>query len=343
MTDVNESLENNPMKERIRPEIVRLFREWGVNPQIATLSGKHWIFEKLLIEACPSAFIMGLENSPSVAFRNLVKANKPQSPKIECMTGFDIGWFVNRYMPKRFNSAWFDYCGCPYGGAKHGFSRIQDPAMFIRSLAKRNRKGLVFITYCLTSRFMSIEAMAEKLWAGLSIEGAIKRRLWSEIGIPEGQGVHLVMEVKYLGGDLQKTPMLTLGFQVGKKTLTPFHADWSIEVKQKRAEIHQAKYGGDFIPPEQLAKLETTISQAKAEWDELSAKLKEIQAKLKQNIVGMEDKELIRFLHQQGFNTAAIHEASISLPQGSTFGGGTYAPRRYFTRRNVGATVAWLK
>lgn len=335
------SIEENPFKDKVRSAIVQQAKEWGEPIDAETLPAAHWLFEKALIEACPNAKITGCELDWDVYFES--EKNRPKGMKL---THAPINGFHDEDTPCNF--AWFDYCGTPYGGNKWGFSRIEDPARLIRKLVAMGKKGLVYVTYCMTSRFITVEEMAAKIWGNLSIEGATKRKLWSEIGVKSGQGVHLVFEAYYLGGENQKTPMITFGFQVGKQTVTPFQADWRIEVQQQRQEAHAAKYGGDFIPANQETKIASMAQEARQEWEVTQQQIKALEEQAEtlrnqlkgKNLLALNDKELIRFAHGQSLNTAAIHKLTSLVPKGYLNWGGTES--RHLTRRNVGATVAWL-
>jgi hypothetical protein len=338
MSNVTASIENNPFKQKTRLAIIQQAKEWEKqgNPiQAQTLPAEHWLFERELLKACPDAEIEGFECDgykyrKSKAFLESFATSKtPLTLKQEKITGFSyLGGGC--YAPANF--VWFDYCGTPYGGKKWGFSRMEEPAAVIKALLDNEEDGLVYVTYCMIGRHMTVEKMAATIWNNLSLEGAIKRKLWSLIGTKSGEGVHIVFEAKYLGGEMQKTPMYTIGFQVGKKTVTPFNADWTVEVKQARQAAHAAKYGGDYIPPEQLAKVEAMIAEAKSE----CLRIEELKKSLR--MITLTDKDLIRFGHKQGLSTAAIHQFVKATDQWYVKG----AWKRYVTRRNVGATVAWL-
>lgn len=343
MNNVTASIENNPFKDKTRQAIVEQSMILGKDISSISLPAEHWLFEKQLLAACPTAKIVGVEydwNTYSKA-----KANIPANAQL--LNG-SIGIYVypDNVSPD-LNLAWLDYCGTPNGGVKHGLSRISEPAKLIRHFATTKREGLVYVTYCMTCRHMTIQEMAESLWKGLPLEGAIKRRLWDTIGIKSGKGVHLVFEVKYLGGRMQKTPMITLGFYVGKNPPPVFNADWTVEVKQARQAAHAAKYGGNYIPPEQLSKIQEIKTKSESEWNHYSTLLKhakmqveKYEKELEGNLIALTSKELIKTAHKQGLSTAAIHELTKQLPRGCSFNGSTFS--RCVTRRNVGATVAWM-
>jgi hypothetical protein len=348
MSKVTESIENNPLKNRTRAAINQQAKELGVPISSLSLPAEHWEFEKLLLKSCEVVKMQGIEKNdahPEIYAASL--RNKPAMASLcNCLIGEADMTGVNL--------AWFDYCGPAYGGVKWGLSRITEVANAIRKMIDNNQSGLVYATYCLFGRPLSDQEYGDALWGGdgLTIQGKIMRRLWSEIGIKKGNGVHHVMEVKYLGGSMQKTPMLTVGFQVGKQTVTPLFADWSFEVKTARAQAHAEKYGGDFISPDQEAKIETFVDQANKEWEisksavqaaqaKLEEQRKELEAateKLRTTLMYKSTKNLIRFAHKQGLNTAAIHKVTKLLPEGCP-DGNTFT--RHATRRNVGATVAW--
>jgi len=338
MNKTIQGIEDNPFKNRTREAIVNQAVEWGQPIDAVTLPAEHWLFEKQLLQACPDAMIRGCEMDKKIYAESLT--NKPKSDKVS-LRHAPIYAFDDYGRPRNF--AWFDYCGPAYGGDKWGFQRIEAPAKLIQALNIGKKSGLVYVTYCMTCRFITVDEMRRKIWGGnLSLAGAIKRRLWSEIGVKSGDNVHLVLETYYLGGDDQKTPMLTLGFQVGELTVTPFNADWSIEVKAARLEAHAAKYGGDYIPPEQERIVAALISEANQECERLETAYKSLR------LITLDNKELIALAHKMKLNTAAIHKL---------FGSGVYAvPRvksvnrlsffdyeRYkVSRRNVGSTVAHL-
>jgi hypothetical protein len=324
------NIENNPYKDRVRKAIVNQAVEFGKTIHSFSLPAEHWLFEKALLSACPNADITGFEIDKKV-----LKVSKRNMPKGVKLIKGKIGRYIapSAIIYSKLNYAWLDYCGTPYGGKKWGFSRIEEPAKLIRSMISRKVNGVVYVTYCMTSRTMKVKALAKMLWGGkLSIEGATKRKLWSAIGIKNGNNIRLVLEIVYLGGENEKTPMLTLGFQVGKQTITPFTADWRTEVRTARAEAHALKYGGDYIPPEQETKVLTMIAMAQHEKEKLEAMLNQFK------MIHLDSKALIRMAYKQKLNTAAIYKLTQAVSEAHI----NIVNRNNLNRHNVGATIAWM-
>jgi len=345
MNKTIDSIENNEYKNRVRLAMINQIKEWGHNPIAETLPAAHWHFEKMLLKIFPDATINGCEINNETY--ELAKKNKPDSEKVS-LYNFGINGFKDLKEENPCNFVWFDYCGNPYGGKKWGLSRIKEPANFIQKTHNLNQPSLCYVTYCMTTRNEGgINGMAEKIWGNLSLKGAIKRKLWSLIGVKEGNGIHIIFEADYLGGKMMKTPMYTIGFQIGEKTITPFKADWTNEIRSARAEVNAKKsYSGGYILPEEETKIEEIVAKVNKDWKPLREKMIDLEAQLadmyekaKGMIVSMDDKDLIKFAHSKKLRPVAIHKLATLIPK--RINSSNEYPR-HLSRRNVGSTCAWL-
>ena len=284
MNDTIKGIENNKYKNKIREAICNQ----AVNvKKVASLCAVHCHFEKMLKEFFPTSNIHCFEIDPQVYNKAMKECKK---------NGFDlhfqkIGDAVNAD-DADFDFAFFDYCGNPYGGKKWGFSRIEEPAQFIRNAAESGKSAMCYVTYCMTSRTMTQWKMTNELLTAkmlnqkttmqsiqeerYGLKNALLGRLFEEIGIAPAshcthlsnkekamnEKVHFVFDVSYLGGKRMKTPMLTLGFQIGKKTVKPFAADWTEEIRNARPTMAYKGTKKTIKAPKAEIHLATTWKQA---------------------------------------------------------------------------------
>jgi len=309
------SIEQTVAKSNVRVNITRQAEEFLYSLKqkpktmnIATLAAKEWMFEygllnylkhSTLLDSHPELKFISAEKDKSIAMASFV--NMPDNATV--LKGLFSDIFDSPYKkskagfscltdnPKdknknQYGIVWADYCS---------FANTELLEDFVRVAENNMKKGLIYLTFCLSERRGAHKASLKDLrqyTKADNISDATADAIKVFAKRIKGKKIEKVFEVIYGGGSTSGTAMVTIGFSVNlpKGSVKPLFFDdseWKSEERIKRQQVVSARlrhFGGwklkkvgrplvkKTVNPRRLAKRLKTDQEKKA-WVKVKRKI----------------------------------------------------------------------